>query len=234
MMKEGNKVIIGIVAKHNPKNTGCEKTYITDATKQAIFDNGAIAIGILPTESAVNYKGNNNEWKDTLTEFQKNNLISQIKLCNGIILQGGLEMDNYEFIVAKYCYENNIPILGICAGQNAIAKALGGTTYKISNPEKHNVSRDYVHNIKIDKNSKFYSIVGNEEIMVNSLHTNTIDTCPYLDKVAFCEDGYADVIEAKDKSFYIGIRFHPEDLYNKDSKVNNIFTSFIDACIQSK
>lgn len=42
-----NKPIIGIVAKHNPKNTGCEKIYVTDATKQAIFDNGAIAIGIL-------------------------------------------------------------------------------------------------------------------------------------------------------------------------------------------
>ena len=42
-----NKPIIGIVAKHNTKNTGCEKIYVTDATKQAIFDNGAIAIGIL-------------------------------------------------------------------------------------------------------------------------------------------------------------------------------------------
>lgn len=39
-----NKVVIGIVAKHNPQNSGCEKVYITDATKQAIFDNGAIAI----------------------------------------------------------------------------------------------------------------------------------------------------------------------------------------------
>lgn len=206
------------------------KTYITDATKQAIFDNGAIAIGILPTEIHVNYKGNNSEWEDTLTEIQKNNLISQIELCNGIILQGGLEMDNYEFIVAKYCYDNDIPILGICAGQNAIAKALGGSTYKIPNPEKHNVSRQYVHSIKIDRNSKFYSIIGREEIMVNSLHCNTIGTCPYLDKVAFCEDGYADVIEAKDKNFYVGVRFHPEDLYSKDSKINNIFKSFINSC----
>lgn len=97
--------IIGIVAKHNPQNTGCEKIYITDATKQAIFDNGAIAIGILPTEYAINYRKMNTKWKDNLTKTEKQNLISQIKLCDGIILQGGLEMDNYEFIVAKYCYE---------------------------------------------------------------------------------------------------------------------------------
>jgi len=109
------KVIIGIVSKHNPTNTGCEKTSITDATKQAIFDNGAIAIGILPTQHEIYYKGNDNIWEDNLTEKEKKDLLSQIQLCDGIILQGGREMDNYEFIIAKYCYDNNIPILGICA-----------------------------------------------------------------------------------------------------------------------
>ena len=187
-------VIIGIVSKHNPKNSGCEKTYITDATKQAIFDNDAIPIGILPPKLEINYKGNTNTWEDDLNEKERSNLIAQINLCDGIILQGGLEMDNYEFIIAKYCYENNIPILGICAGQNAIVKALGGTSFQINNPEKHNVSRDYVHNIKINKNSKFYSIIESEDLMVNSLHSNSIDNCPKLNKVAFCDDGYPDVI----------------------------------------
>lgn len=222
--------IIGIVSKHNPKNSGCEKTYITDATKQAIFDNDAIPIGILPPKLEINYKGNTNTWEDDLNEKERSNLIAQINLCDGIILQGGLEMDNYEFIIAKYCYENNIPILGICAGQNAIVKALGGTSFQINNPEKHNVSRDYVHNIKINKNSKFYSIIESEDLMVNSLHSNSIDNCPKLNKVAFCEDGYPDVIESKDKDFYIGVRFHPEDLYHKNSKINNIFKVFINTC----
>lgn len=231
-MKE--KIIVGIVAKHNPSNVGCEKTSITDATKQAIFDNGGIAIGILPSQSQVYYKGTDNEWTDNLTEDERNNLIFQIKLCDGIILQGGREMDNYEYVVAKYCYDNNIPILGICAGQNAIAKALGGTTFKIPNPEKHNVSRDYVHSIKINKNSKFYHIVNKEELMVNSLHANSIDTCPYLEKVAFCIDGYPDVIESPDKEFYIGLRFHPEDLYKKDEHINKIFIAFLKACAKQK
>lgn len=234
MKNKNGQVIIGIISKHNPKNTGCEKTYITDATKQSIFDNGAIPIGILPPKLEVNYKGNCNYWNNDLNEEEKNNLISQINLCDGIILQGGTEMDNYEFIVAKYCYDNNIPILGICAGQNAIVKALGGTSFKIPNPEKHNVSRDYVHSIKINTSSKFYSIIGSEELLVNSLHTNSIDTCPHLDKVAFCEDGYPDVVESKDKDFYIGVRFHPEDLYHKDQKINNIFRAFIDACKKQK
>lgn len=168
-----NKPIIGIVSKHySTYKTNKIDTYIRDEVKQAIFDNGGIAIGILPTEEKINYRGD--DWKDNLLTEEKDNLLAQLKLCDGIILQDGVETDNYETIVAKYCYDNDIPILGICAGQNNIARALGGSTYKIPNPEKHDKSfEDYVHSIN---------------------------------KVAFCEDGYPDVIEAKDKKFYIGLR----------------------------
>ncbi len=153
-----NKPVIGIVSKHYAiyKSNKID-TFVRDEVKQAVFDNGGIAIGILPTEAQVNYCGD--KWKENLSIEEKENLIAQIKLCDGIILQGGIETDNYENIISKYCYDKDIPILGICAGQNNIARALGGTTYKIPNPEKHDKSFDeYVHKIKIDKNSKFYSI----------------------------------------------------------------------------
>lgn len=194
---------------------------------------GGIAIGILPTEKEINYVGDN--WKDNLSAEERENLIAQIKLCDGIIMQGGIETDNYEIIIAKYCYDNNIPVLGICAGQNNIVRALGGATYKIPNPEKHNRSSEqYVHTIKIDKNSKFFSFIGKEEILVNSRHKRTVKDCPKLNKVAFCEDGYADVIEAEDKDVYIGVRFHPESLYRIDKNMNNIFSCFIEKCKRKK
>ena len=224
------KVIIGIVSKHyaSYKNDRTD-TYIRDEVKQAIFDNGAVAIGILPTDREIKYIEDN--WKEDLDKKEYENLISQIRLCDGIIFQGGAQSDNYEPIIAKYCYENNIPTLGICCGQNNIARALGGTTYEIDNPEKHmQVTKQYVHNIKIDKSSKFYNIVNKEKIMVNSRHKKAIKDCPKLDKVGFCEDGYADVIEAKDKNFYIGVRFHPESLYKIDENMNSIFKSFINTC----
>ena len=67
-------------------------------------------------------------------------------------------------------------------------------------------------------------------MQVNSIHTRTIKDRPNLDKVAFCEDEYPDVIEAKDKKFYMGLRFHPECLYKNDEKMNMIFKKFINAC----
>ncbi len=224
-----NKVIIGIVAKHTIEAKKRPNTYIRDEVKQAIFDNDAIAIGILPPENEIKLCGN--EWKDTQTEKEKEDLITQISLCDGIIIQGGTQNDEYENIIAKYCYDNNIPILGICAGQNNIVRSLGGTTLKVTNPEKHNNTNDnYVHSIKINKDSRFYEIVNKDEMLVNSRHNNAVDKCPLLDKVAFCEDGYADGVKSKDKYFYIGLRFHPESLYKIDENHNKIFLEFIKVC----
>ncbi len=226
-------VVIGIVSKHYPVNKNRTDSFIRDEVKQAIFDNNAIAIGILSPEEMINFAGD--DWKDNLSKKEIDVLVKQINLCDGIILQGGLESDRYECWVAKYAYEKNIPILGICAGQNNIVRALGGTTYKIPNPEEHDVSfTDYVHDIEIDETSKFYSIIKSNKIKVNSRHRRTIKDCPNLIKVGFCPDGYPDVIESPIKDFYLGVRFHPESLYKNDEYMNNIFKALIEACDKRK
>lgn len=225
------KAIIGIVAKYRD---GAEKekradSRIRDEVKQAVFDNGAIAIGIISPNEGMQCAGDN--WLDYNELINKEDIISQVKLCNGIILQGGNANEAFEPFIAKYCYDNDIPCLGICAGQNSVVRGLGGTIYKISNPEKHyQPDKEFVHNVHIDKSSKFYNIVKTDEIMVNSRHKRTVGECPLLDKVGFCDDGYADVVESRDKEFYIGVRFHPESLYKIDENHNKIFKEFINVC----
>lgn len=224
-----NKPIIGIVSKHFFKEKIRPNTYIRDEVKQAIFDNGAIAIGILLPKDELNDV--QDEWEDNLNDNEYNNLIEQVKLCDGIIFQGGGTCDNYEMIVAKYCYDNNIPTLGLCCGQNVMVRALGGKTKKIDNPQKHyDVTSEYVHKITINKNTQIYDIIKHDEIIVNSRHKKTIDSCPNLIVSAVCEDGYYEVVEAKNKQFYMAVRFHPESLCKKDKNMNNIFKAFIKAC----
>lgn len=224
------KIVIGIVAKHKKDNNIRTDSLIRDEMKQAIFDNGAIAIGILSPNEEILFTDDN--WKQKEMKLIKDKIISQIELCDGIILQGGSESELYEPFIAKYCYDNNIPCIGICAGQNNIVRALGGTIYKIDNPEKHSRPKDtYVHSVKIiEKKSKFYSIIKKDEIIVNSRHKNSIENNPALNAVAICDDNYKEVVEADNKDFYIGIRFHPESLYRIDEDMNKIFKSFIEAC----
>lgn len=54
------KAIIGIVSKHYASyKTDRTDTFVRDEVKQAVFDNGAIAIAILPPDSDIKYIGDN-------------------------------------------------------------------------------------------------------------------------------------------------------------------------------
>lgn len=226
------KSIIGVVSKHNLKDEIRPNMYIRDEVKQALFDNGAIAIGILLPKDEK--KDVCDEWQNNLTNYEYNNLITQINLCDGIVFQGGGACDNYEMIIAKYCYDNDIPTLGLCCGQNVMVRALGGTTKIIPNPDKHNVNDLYVHSVNVDKNSKLYDILKKEIIMVNSRHKKTIDKHPGLCVSATCDYGYVEALESKNKKFYMSFRFHPESLYKIDDNMNKIFKYFIKICCKNK
>lgn len=222
------KPVIGIVAKHYKNNNSTRlETFIRDEVEQAIFDNGGIAIGILPPNEDKIYPNDN--WQDQLTTIEKHNFYDQIALCNGVILQGGGFADEYECFIAKYCYEYDIPILGICNGKHMMVKALGGIKRNLDNKE-HDSQEQYVHSIKINKDSKFYKIIGKEEIMVNSRHIGYSYDLGILKAVAYSPDGIDEVVEDSNKKFYIGVQFHPESLYKKDENMNNIFKEFIKIC----
>ena len=77
------QVIIGIVVRHKiteEKRTNC---LIRDEVKQAIFDNGGIAIGILSPNEEIMYA--ENDWKESENLIKKDQVIKQIRLCDGII-----------------------------------------------------------------------------------------------------------------------------------------------------
>lgn len=223
------KPIIGIVTKHFDKDYVRPDMYIRDEVKQAVFDNGGVAIGILlPRDEKLTV---NDNWNNNLTEEEFNNLITQINLCDGIIFQGGGACDNYEIIAAKYCYDNNIPTLGICCGQNVMVRALGGTTKRMDNPEDHQQQdKAYVHSITLNEDSRIYKIINKREIMVNSRHKKITVTHPKLNVAATTKEGYPEIVESPDKTFYIAVQFHPESLYKFDENMNSIFKAFIDVC----
>lgn len=231
------KVIIGLVAKHKEIDKKRTFVYIPDEIKNALYKNNAIAIGIVPSMKNIiivdqaNQVDIYNNLENLFTQQEKQNMIAQINLCDGIILSGGSSSDAYEMWVAKYCYNNDIPILGICAGHSNMIRGIGGKSKKVTNPEIHNQPDvDYVHSIKIDKSSNFYNFVNVENMKVNSRHKNTIDTINNLTVAAYDVYGNIEVTEDKTKRCFLGMRFHPESLYLKDKLHNQIFKKFIDIC----
>ena len=73
-MNLNKKPIIGIVSKHFLKDEIGSNMFIRDEIKQAIFDNGGIAIGIiLPKDEKIDVE---DKWKNNLSKDEYNNLIA--------------------------------------------------------------------------------------------------------------------------------------------------------------
>lgn len=150
-------------------------------------------------------------------------MITASKLCDGIILQGGLDYTNEEIEFVKYLYDNNLPTLGICLGMQMMAVALHGKMSRLNTLE-HKSTKKYVHLVKISENSKLYKITKEGKLLVNSRHQDIIEYTD-LDIVAKSTDDVIEAVEAPNKTFFLGVQWHPESL--QDSPSSRILESFI-------
>ena len=151
--------------------------------------------------------------------------LTLIKMCDGIIIQGG---DNYTDDVLRIVnelYDMNKPTLGICLGMQMMGILFNGKLGKVLN---HKSKLNYVHEVNIKKDSLLYKIIKKEKIMVNSRHND------YLINTDLDVSGRSDVIEAiesKNRVFFLGLQWHPESMIEYDIIANVIFDYFIKGCL---
>ena len=151
---------------------------------------------------------------------------------DGFYLPGGDGWYKEDIKLIKYAKENNIPILGVCLGMQEISAFLlneeKDITKKINN---HNATE---HLISIKKDSFLYNIVKREEIFVNSRHNDYIPKLSSLYVSARSLDNCIEAVEIKDNSFFLGVQWHPESLYEKDEASRRIFREFFTKNSQKK
>lgn len=229
------KPIIGIVGRPHTTYTGREVICALDDYRRAVSNTGGIPIVILPTQD-LSYEQTRPAEALNLTENEKEDLIQQIKLCDGLIFPGGNRIYDYDYFVCKYAMENSMNILGICMGMQLLActdcmedrhKVIDKISSKINH---NNLESKYVHKINIEKNSKLYEIIGNEEIEVNSRHRFCVNRVKTFNIIAKSEDGYIEGIEKMDKSFIMGLQWHPESMEGYDESMKKLFETFIKVC----
>lgn len=227
------KPVIGIVGKHvDLEWYGWQAISISDSIRFVLLSMNAVPLGILPTTQnmVINETATGDARK--LSPEEEADLIVLINLCDGLILQGGIHSQYYEEFIAKYCFDNDIPILGICAGFNTLILGVGGNIVKSGNLEIHNrPDLKYAHEIKIDRKSNLFNIVQKEKLLVNSIHEHLAEDIGNLKATAFSDDGTIEAVEAESKAFYLGVKFHPEILQDDDCMMN-IFKKFLEICKQ--
>lgn len=169
-----------------------------------------------------------------LSELEQLELKESVSLCDGIIKPGATKIYGYERKIYEYCFEQNIPYLGICAGMQMMA-GYGSANIKNERNDSevvHHSKEMYSHKITLEEATLLKKIIKLEEIMVNSRHNYHITDSGIHVVGARAEDGVIEAIEAPDKSFHLGLQWHPELLPKEDVNSQIIFGELVEASKQ--
>ena len=191
--------------------------------------------------------------------FEKSNVSSVMENIDGVIFMGGEDIsptlykvpeawhgiaeeadynaarDVSDYILASYCIEQDIPVLGICRGNQVIGVCSGaamiqdiptwlagqGQPYDGTHRPAKNLpeaSRDFAsHSVEItDKDSFLYDIVGHTVLEgAPSWHHQSIlsvdgTELKVIGVTKTCGQDMIEAVQRTDKSFILGVQFHPE------------------------
>ena len=73
-------------------------------------------------------------------------------------------------------------------------------------------------------------ILGANEIFVNSRHSFSILKNDSFQISSYSTDGVIESIEIPNKTFILGVQWHPESLFSQDIFSQKLFHAFIKAC----
>jgi putative glutamine amidotransferase len=143
----------------------------------------------------------------------------------------------FELAVTREAIKRDMPVLGICGGQQLLHVALGGKLIQhipdeVERPLAHeqpNPRTEPGHDVDVVKGTLLHRIVGADRLPVNSAHHQAAKDEPKGVVInARASDGVIEGIEAPAKRFCLGVQWHPEyDISGGDEK---IFKAFVDAC----
>ena len=135
--------------------------------------------------------------------------------------------------------DQDLPMLGICGGAQAINVALGGSLYQdiqtqLPAAQKHRQderSNSYGHVVEVARGTLLYKVCRRQRLQVNTTHHQAIRKLGKgLAINATAPDGLIEGIESKKHSFVLGLQWHPEVLARREAVQRKIFSSFVLAC----
>lgn len=145
--------------------------------------------------------------------------------------------DIYDIFLIKLAAERNMPLFGICRGEQLINVAFGGSLYQdipSQHPDttiNHNQSEpsNYpTHTITLLPGSTIASIAQVAELSTNSHHHQAVkQIAPGFKVTAQTSDGIPEAIEATNDCPIWGVQFHPEGQAIQGDSIMVRFFEFI-------
>lgn len=140
-----------------------------------------------------------------------------------------------ELALLRGAMDRNMPVLGICGGQQLLAVALGGTLHQhipdaIPNALAHEQKTSHyepAHKVEILAGTKLFNIVG-PVMQVNTSHHQAVKSSGRGVVNAIAPDGVIEGIEDPTLKFCIGVQWHPEYLVDAGDKA--LYQALLAAC----
>jgi putative glutamine amidotransferase len=240
------KPIIGIAgslcAVENGPIPGTERSYVNDDYVKAVERAGGVPI-LLPVVK-------NEEC-----------ILAQMENCSGFLFPGGqdihpecyaaepridlkdvnLRVDEYQLKLVRRGLESGKPILGICRGHQLLNVACGGTLMqdlseapnRCVNHKENDGQSDAMHRVTAASYSLLENLLGSE-FWVNSKHHQAIrDLGAGLRVIATAADGLIEAVMMDNRSFVLGVQWHPERMVTKTGPMMILFERLVTATIKA-
>jgi putative glutamine amidotransferase len=143
----------------------------------------------------------------------------------------------FELAMVRGALERDMPILGICGGQQLLNVALGGSLIQhipdevdaCLAHEQPNPRDEPGHEVELAAGSKLAAIAGTHRIPVNSAHHQAVKAvAPGCIASAMASDGVIEAIEDPSRKFCMGVQWHPEFTISPADAA--LYRAFIKAC----
>jgi putative glutamine amidotransferase len=142
-----------------------------------------------------------------------------------------------ELALTRGALARDLPVLGICGGEQLLAVALGGTLVQhipdsvpgALEHEQPNPRHEPGHPVAVVPGTLLHRIVGATEMRVNSAHHQAVrDPGPHAVVNATAPDSVIEGLEDSGRRFCLGVQWHPEFFIDPGDR--RIFDAFIAAC----
>ncbi len=141
-----------------------------------------------------------------------------------------------ELALLQGALARDMPVLGICGGQQLLAVALGGTLLQhipdavpdALAHEQPNPRHEAGHDVAIVSGTRLAEVVGTATMAVNSAHHQAVrDPGSHATVNARAPDGVIEGIEDPGRRFCLGVQWHPEYLIDPGDR--RIFAALVAA-----
>jgi putative glutamine amidotransferase len=142
----------------------------------------------------------------------------------------------FEWAITEKALARDLPVLGICGGQQLLNVVLGGTLIQhipdsVVDPLAHeqpNPRNEAGHMVSIVEGTLLHRVVGTTSLAVNSAHHQAAErTGPGVMVSAAAPDGVVEAIEHGGYRFCLGVQWHPEFFISMGDR--RIFEAFVAA-----